>query len=182
MLTIKAKQRHLNNKGFSLIELIVVLAVMAVAITGAVIGISVLGKGDAGKASKNIYSALSSLRTNTLSVNASWELVIEHGSNGYTVKTYKDGECVDTVKTGSRIDITFKDEKSSEISLKDNVMVVSYRKDNGRFNMIAAGNDKSSAVNVKADGSTKGTLNIKGGGREYTVTLWYATGRVTTEE
>ena len=67
MLTIKAKQRHLNNKGFSLIELIVVLAVMAVAITGAVIGISVLGKGDAGKASKNIYSALSSLRTNTLS-------------------------------------------------------------------------------------------------------------------
>ena len=65
-------KKQLNNQGFSLLELLVVIAIIAVVSLLVTVGLTVLNKGNAKKANKNLYSSLSELKTSTMAKNGNW--------------------------------------------------------------------------------------------------------------
>ena len=60
----KGKLRD-NSKGVTFIELVVVVAILAIMAASATYGITMLVSADAKKASKNLYQAVSELRNDT---------------------------------------------------------------------------------------------------------------------
>ena len=51
-------KKQLNNQGFSLLELLVVIAIIAVVSLLVTVGLTVLNKGNAKKANKNLFQVL----------------------------------------------------------------------------------------------------------------------------
>ena len=116
-------RKRYKNKGFTLVELIVVIAVMAVVIGGLTVGIGSINRADAQKVSRYLNSELDSLRTSTLSVNADWKLKITTEDGKTVINTYKNNECVDTFRCGSRISLSYKDEAEA---VEESITAVSY--------------------------------------------------------
>ena len=81
----KGKLRD-NNKGVTFVELVVVVAILAIMAASATYGITMLVSADAKKASKNLYQAVSELRNDTLSQTGEWwgELKRTSGNGQYT--------------------------------------------------------------------------------------------------
>lgn len=108
-----------DNKGFSLIEVLVVLAIMGL-LVGASINVWYYFKqADVKQASKMVNTMLEYTRTNTMSVNASWEMKIEKDiSDGiYYVTVYRDGELWRKHDLGKRITVyTVKGSAETEIT------------------------------------------------------------------
>lgn len=200
-------RKRYKNKGFTLVELIVVIAVMAVVIGGLIVGIGSINRADAQKVSRYLNSELDSLRTSTLSVNADWKLKITTEDGKTVINTYKNNECVDTFRCGSRISLSYKDEAEAveesitasggEALASGRTLSIAYRKDNGRFKSISTSDtDTNSSSGDETGGnvteyiksstatekkSTYGIIYVKGRNKTYEVKLWYATGRVTVE-
>ena len=59
-----------NNKGFSLVELIVIILIMGILTTGAAMSFSVVYNADAERAAKKIVSIMSTARTKALALNS----------------------------------------------------------------------------------------------------------------
>ena len=57
-------------------ELLVVIAIIAVVSLLVTVGLTVLNKGNAKKANKNLYSSLSELKTSTMAKNGNWYMEI----------------------------------------------------------------------------------------------------------
>ena len=74
----------LNNAGFSLIELIVVIAIMTILVGGASLGISLAFSKDAAKCATMINDAIYTTRMNSMSKAGTYTLTIEkNGDNKY---------------------------------------------------------------------------------------------------
>lgn len=102
-------KKQLNNQGFSLLELLVVIAIIAVVSLLVTVGLTVLNKGNAKKANKNLYSSLSELKTSTMAKNGNWYMEIGKDGDSYVFTTYKDtGSPLETYKcSASRISIVY---------------------------------------------------------------------------
>lgn len=104
MKTSTLKKRLLlqgNNAGFSLVEVLVVVAIIAVLAAMSTSGLSYLIRGNIKKAVKTMHSAIATSRTDSMSRSGKWELVISGGpsigsdsqtdpyvvTNGYTDTT-----------------------------------------------------------------------------------------------
>ena len=81
-------KKQLNNQGFSLLELLVVIAIIAVVSLLVTVGLTVLNKGNAKKANKNLYSSLSELKTSTMAKNGNWYMEIGKDGDSYVFTTY----------------------------------------------------------------------------------------------
>ncbi|WP_022758298.1 pilus assembly FimT family protein [Butyrivibrio fibrisolvens] len=67
---IKNKNKYINNKGVSLVELVVIIAIMAILSTGLISMISILNGRAARECAQDTLSALSKVRVLTLSKSA----------------------------------------------------------------------------------------------------------------
>ena len=96
-----------DNKGFSLLELLIVLAIMGLLITTTINAWYYFRQADVKQASKLINTMLEYTRTNTMSVNASWEMKIEKDvtDDTYYVTVYRDGELWRKNELGKRITV-----------------------------------------------------------------------------
>lgn len=180
------KEKH-NNKGFSLLELIIVVAIMAVIIGIMVVSMTVVAKGNAKKAAKNLYNSINTLRFDTMSVNADWYMIITKDSKGYKFTTYKDkgdetGSVYKVLNAGASVNIQYiADDSDGNAShtttdlTSDTFenMEIKFRKDTGAFEYV-----KVNGRPVMT--GTKGTFKVTSGNSEHQVTLWYKTGRITT--
>lgn len=79
-----------KNAGFSLVEIIVVLAIMAVLVGMSATGISLLFSRDAEKCALEIESGLEKLRTYTMSKKGNWHMEIKKESSDYIMTIYRD--------------------------------------------------------------------------------------------
>ena len=61
------KHRHINNEGFSLVEIIVVIAIMAIAIGTVALSVSMVTGAESRKAFKKIESLIDEARTGAMS-------------------------------------------------------------------------------------------------------------------
>ena len=183
------RKNKLNSAGFTMIELIIVIAIMAVMVGGSVIGFNLLSQGDSKAASKNISSQLAELRTDTLSMDGDWTAEIYKNGNTYKLDIKKEinnvVELVSSTSIGSRIVITYNDLKTDSTEIKDNVkIVIQFNKGDGRTLLV----NKFPSSNIGGDpliGSTSRSgdfiITQKSSTTSNTLTLWYLTGKVTSD-
>lgn len=180
--------RQLNNKGFSLLELIVVIAIMALLVGVAALGVYTMVSGDTKRASKTISGEISSLRGNTLAIMGQWQYEIVNDNGTYKIYTYKDGVQRDSTNLGSRIKISYKaSESASEVEIgKGDKIVITFVPGSGKVDdiqMSKPGNLNEAAVLDPAN-SVKGTgycvfkMTTGGGKNAEDFKLYYETGKV----
>ncbi len=167
----------LNNRGMTLVELLVAIALIALVATVSLFGIGLLASGDSKKASRSIQDMLNEVRTSTLSIEADWCMKLRRVDDEYEIAIYQDGDEDDFMELGSRIDITFDGRNIDE----GYELTFTYNKSSGTVKDIVyapvgslsgesvKGDDKNSMV-ISVDSSTKG---------DYTITLYYDTGKVS---
>ncbi len=108
-----------DNKGFSLIELLIVLAIMGLLVGTTVNVWYYFRQADVKQASKLINTMLEYTRTNTMSINANWEMKIEKDitDDTYYVTVYRNGNLWRKNELGKRISIyTVKGSAETEIT------------------------------------------------------------------
>ena len=73
----------MNNKGFSLIELIVIIAIMGVLVGGASLGISLVFSKDASKCATRLNDSIYEARANSMYKAGKFELIIDKSEDAY---------------------------------------------------------------------------------------------------
>ena len=73
----------MNNKGFSLIELIVIIAIMGVLVGGASLGISLVFSKDAMKCATRLNDSIYEARANSMYKAGKFELIIDKSEDAY---------------------------------------------------------------------------------------------------
>ncbi len=172
-----------NNRGVSFLELIVVIAIMALMTSLAGAGIGMLINADSKKAAKNTYNLLSELRTDTLSGNGQWTGEITRASaNGQYLFTIKNnGNIMQQETLGSRLDIMVG--VNSPLTTADAITAsdtieIKFQQGTGRTITVK----KNGADITSASGSNKVYIEVKSNsGRSYKLTLWKLTGKVSTD-
>ena len=143
------KRLKLNNDGITLVEIMAVLAIIAIMVGVGMTSWAVVKNADVSKAGRNIMTAYDKLKTYTMSKNGEWRMEIYKNDKGmYYAGVYcrdavtgldvADG---DVVELGKYIDIYFKDEnESSDIYIDESTPLKIYLKPStGGVNKIKLG-------------------------------------------
>lgn len=169
---------HNANKGITLIELIVVIALIVI-FAGAVIGgLNFYNAGNSRKAVKKIYLDLSLLRSNTLSVSGIWETKIYKKDNQYIMETIhtvmREGtmqsEVVSTTEMGSRIELSCNDQPVDEEGI-----TISFTSGSGT---VKSAISSLGPVRISDEAYLEFGVRAKGSTNVTTLKLYYSTGKV----
>ena len=131
-----------NNKGFSLVELIVIIAIMAVLTTSIITYIGMLGAGQAKKCANGISSGFSQTKVCAMSRSSAY-MVVYSNDDGVFLKTVQGGN-----------------ERIEKIGNKG--AVVEYRNVRNGTNFMPIGNDESSGVRIEFDRASGACKKVAG--------------------
>lgn len=154
-----------NDKGFSLIELIVVIALMAVALTVGGMALSNITLANTKRCASELKSTMEMVRMEALKSSKDESLILS---------IYEDADGNVMVKVGSR---------DAEKIANSNVRVT-YSLNGGEASELSGGGvlqfsfDRGSGA-FKTMGANK--ILVSGAGREYELTCYSKTGKVTLE-
>lgn len=98
--------KKMDMKGFSLIELLITLAIMLVVISGSAAFLSTLVNANEQRAVNSLKSEVEMLRSNTLSIDNSYYIEITNKEGIIYINSYKNGDLMDSTKLGSRISLS----------------------------------------------------------------------------
>lgn len=148
-------ERKLNNKGFSLMELIVTVAIMIILVGAATATVVMLDSSYVEDAERGIKDYISLARTKSMSVSAKdWYMVITTEDNNYYACVYKvvekkvegagDGstesvaELIEKQKLGTKITITYRDENTNKSKVVDNnaTLELHFDPSTGKINQV----------------------------------------------
>lgn len=87
-----------DNRGFTLIEFIVVVLIIAVLSTGTILSANVLGLGSAKSTVERISTLLDYVQVENMTKNKPYFLIIEENSDKYYARVYKDTEVISSEK------------------------------------------------------------------------------------
>lgn len=124
--------RH-NQKGMSLMEVLIVLALMAIAISMTGVGISLMYSRDAEVCARKIDDGLSNLRLTSMGKSGSWEMEIVSDSSGNTLYIKKDGAIEETVDLQTGVSITY--DAGSTLNQAGNLKLA-FHKANGKVSSM----------------------------------------------
>ncbi|MCM1282450.1 MAG: type II secretion system GspH family protein [Muribaculaceae bacterium] len=166
-----------KNAGFSLIELVVVIAIMALLTTG-VVNI-VLSQSDwyCRKAADEISTALSETRAQALAKANAWMELKYDSTNGYVISTSYSKDVV----LGDHFDVTFESKPSgsttgTDYDVKTTPLIISYNRGSGAFTYRIS----SVTVGTYDDGSRSAVYNYASG-NEYCTKITVSNGKSTYE-
>lgn len=103
-----------NNGGFSLIELIVVIAILGVLTAMSASAMIYLVRGDIKKATKTVYSAIASNRTQSMAKSGSWNFTVDDSTGVFVLKSVKEAGALDpSTGVATEPEIIFDEEELS---------------------------------------------------------------------
>ena len=190
-MKISSSERKLNNKGFSLIELIVVIAIMAILTGAAIVTVSMLDSSYVEDAEMGVKDYISMTRTKSMSVAAKdWYMSIGKEGQEYYAYLYKVVEEASpsggtgTTKTkliekrslGNKVDITF-GVKSDDMKAIDASMNLELHFDasTGKvYKVLYGGVEKSVTSGI-------GYIGIKKNDYDICLKVFYNTGKCERE-
>ena len=175
----KNKKLHNRNKGFSIVELIIVVAIIAALTTTAMLSISMIFSANAKTCANTIQRAVADCKVTTMGKSAAW-LVIYREADGelygqvHTMEQ-KQGEAAGTYEEivhepeklgGKRVSITYTDDAGTDMGElpvgESNGIRIEFDRSSGSFK----------------DGTIK-SIDVTGGGRHYQLTLIKLTGKLS---
>lgn len=92
-----------DNRGFSLVEVVVVMAIMVVLVSTSVSALSYLVRGDIKKAAKTLYSSIASNRTNSMAKSGDWIYTVSYEDNHFVLRSICDGTEYDKEVLSDRV-------------------------------------------------------------------------------
>ena len=189
---------HVGNKGISLVELIVVLAIMSVLIGLTGVGIGMVSNKPATQVSNNINIGLNRCRVQTMGKNAGFIAFFEGSDGIYMVERY--GELSDLSYTVSESDpdakrigkkgvavsysttysvnadstVDFDSAESSAVSIGTNTVYFKFKRSDG-----SCDTDTMSTLNHNPVGNNNvPAVIVKKGNKKYMITVQKLTGKV----
>lgn len=172
---------HKENGGFSLVELIIVIAIISVLITTAVLSVSLVFSANAKTCANDIQRAVADCKVTTMGKSRAW-LVIYRGSDGQLygrmhAMEQKDGEAVGTYEEklsdpeklgGKRVSVTYTDAAGIVTELPEGEsggLTIEFDRSSGSFK----------------DGTPK-SIEVIGGNRHYELKFEKLTGKITVKQ
>ena len=172
-----------NNYGYTLIELIVVIAIMSIFTGGASLGISLLFSKDAANCATKLNDAIYKTRMDSMSKTGKYELTVDNADPANKAVIALDGTTVDTVyldgtNTTKKTTVSVKFVTESNPSGQSLTMPLNIEFDKAKGNV---------AFDIDGDGSNDDGIIVfeiqaVRGGRESKVQLVTATGKHTIGE
>lgn len=167
----------LNNKGVSLIEVLVVIGIIAILSTVSVSALVYVNKGDIKKATKTLLSEITSARTYSMAKTGDWKFEVVHNGSSFVLNTiggadnYSEAVLsnrVDNIKvvtnsgaTGTLGGIVFQKNTGAVMSITDSTGAILYSRS-------GAGSSLAGYADI--------TVSISG--NERTLRLYYLTGKI----
>lgn len=181
-----------TNKGFTLLEVVVVLAIMVIVLGLSATGFSMLNKTRTKSAAKTIESKMDQLRHSSMSRDGEWWSEIEYKDSKYYI-TVKHNETIET-KVGDVVTVNvneindtyeelglgmtlyFKDGEGAEKDITQSGLIIKFDRKSGAITSIT---DKA-GTDLRAADSKVGHIIVRdnGGEKEYKVVLYYKTGQI----
>lgn len=167
------RQKKNNNKGFSLTELVVVIAILGVISVGGLVTMALIFSASGKEASAKLNSALLKTRTESMSkASASVEIYENAADSKYYIAYTISGTKQDPIMIGdSRVEISYKDSEGTinDIVAGGQKLVLSFERDTGAFKPIGA-----TGANVPIYCRE---ITIVAGHKTYTITCERLTGK-----
>lgn len=165
-----------NNKGFSLVEMLVVIAIMAILASVSVSAMGYLMRGDIKKAAKTLYSEIASNRTYAMAKQGDWLFSVDNSSGVFvlsSMNTTSGGTITYSEETLSNrvssIEVMIYSADGSVISDYTALNTISFKKSTGAVNEInGASVNYGGFADIKISISTSGMV----------LRLYFLTGKI----
>jgi prepilin-type N-terminal cleavage/methylation domain-containing protein len=150
-----------NNRGFTLIELIIVMLIMMILAIGSIAGYNLINVGSAFRAAERINSVLSSVQMDNMTRIKNYTMEIKQDSEGDFIlsvyyendsgsKEYELSEDLN-LKNGR---VIFENNAGETITVAAEVLEVSFRKDTGGVKAYNTNGDIITRIGITSAGST----------------------------
>lgn len=183
----KNSEKKLNNKGFSLIELIIVIALMIALVAAVFASSSILDSSYGKDAESGIKSYVSMARTKSMSVAAKkWYLKLTKEDKEYVVKLCKvtDSETepvqeitsvIEERSIGNKVTVKFGTKDSKKVVDASSELKMYFNSSTGKIEKVFMGNEEiSMSDGIGYFEITCGTFNL-------TMKVFYNTGKCERE-
>lgn len=160
-----------KNAGFSLIELIVTVAILGILSAGVVTIVLSRSGREAQKAAKEISAALSETRAQALAKTQAWMKIKMNDDGEYVIETSYSGN----VTLGKKCTISYVGGGSGTISKTEPPLILSYDRASGAFYPV--GSDNTTPTFPLSNGYCKTIIVSVGSNRMYELTLYTETGK-----
>lgn len=188
LLEQQKQNKKLGNQGMSFIEILVVVAIIAVLAAGTISIVGLISAGDVKKAARTTVTDLADLKNRTLSIYGTWhgEIAVKDGS--LEVSIFKDTTEQKTSRLGARVEAKFYAggelngdnviDYVTEYDLMDpsNKLVIFYSPGTGAIESIKVGD-----ANVMEQNSNCGYIRFFVGDSAYVLKLYYKTGKTVAD-
>lgn len=173
------RKHQSSNRGFSVIEVIVVVAIMSVMIGLISITYTVVKKANVTKASKSIDNLLTTCREKAMTNSAKeWKVVID-GNRAVIIKVDSEGNEIEiaseTIPSNVEVYVVA-DDGVSQYYAADNPISISFKLLSGEVSSVY-----TTGVTIKGSGTQCRIVSDYKNKKQSTITLYYATGKHTVE-
>ncbi len=157
------KRTDINNRGFSLVELIVTIGIVSFLIAGFFIGFAILTNKSVEECSKKIQSKMENNRTTTMGkLSSSLKFYVSDGK--IKVDETIDGNTSTSVVGDSSVAVTYDLKKgaveTNDVSLASQPLIVSFDRASGSLKADGSGNYLTYIKISNSDGSKVITLKV----------------------
>ena len=151
-----------NNKGISLVEILVVVAIMSLAVGGAGVGLSLAYSRDAEKCAKTIDAALENTRMLSMSQKGTFTMEIDLENNILYIRSSESSDPIEEEQLQRRVEISV----PADASLTS--VTVQFDKSTGKVLSMSGESDGVLRITSENSNGKRATVVlVKGTGKHY---------------